>query len=99
MDRNLRPYRQANRGAYLDLAAPGVEIAGPDGSGAVRAWTGTSFATVFVTAAVAEHLATDPEATVQEVLGRLRSDAQDLGARGPDPIFGYGLVQLSGDCP
>jgi hypothetical protein len=46
--------------------------------------TGTSFAVPYVTAALASY-GNDPK--------RMFADTVDLGAPGPDPIFGRGLVQ------
>jgi subtilisin family serine protease len=53
VDRNQRVYDQANRGRYIDVAAPGVRIwtALPHGQAGVQ--SGTSFAAPFVTAIVA----------------------------------------------
>ena len=53
VDRNQRVYDQANRGRYIDVAAPGVRIwtALPNGKSGVQ--SGTSFAAPFITAIVA----------------------------------------------
>ena len=78
----------ANRGSFVTLAAPGVNIlipGQPSGQGASdRLVTGTSFAAPYVTAVLASY-GNDP--------ARMLADALDLGAPGPDPVFGRGLVQ------
>jgi hypothetical protein len=78
----------ANRGDFVALAAPGVDLfipGQPSGAGASdRLVSGTSFAVPYVTAALASY-GNDPN--------RMFADALDLGAPGPDPIFGRGLVQ------
>ena len=53
VDRNKRVYDQANRGRYIDVAAPGVRIwtALPNSKAGVQ--SGTSFAAPFITAIVA----------------------------------------------
>ncbi|WP_152568048.1 S8 family serine peptidase [Sphingopyxis sp. LC81] len=85
-------YRMANRGAYLDFAAPGVGIlhAGPRG-GYVTS-SGTSMAVPFVAAALL--LSTDrngrSNAGIEE---RLKRFAIDLGPAGFDEIYGNGLIQ------
>jgi len=44
VDRLEQPYQQANRGDYVDFAAPGVAIWGAMADGHGRYWHGTSFA-------------------------------------------------------
>ncbi|MEO0388221.1 MAG: S8 family serine peptidase, partial [Pseudomonadota bacterium] len=56
VDTNREVYRQAVRGAHIDVSAPGVDIRG-GGADGVRVVTGTSMAVRFVTA----RSATDPE--------------------------------------
>ncbi len=53
IDRAKRAYRRAGRGEHIDLAAPGVDVWTAASVPGARAKTGTSFATPFVTAAVA----------------------------------------------
>jgi hypothetical protein len=92
VNRNGENYRHANRGPYVDLSAPGVEImtALPDNRQGFR--TGTSFAAPFVTAIVATRNDLRHAAAMQkrDLLGRL--NLQDLGPPGPDPIYGQGLA-------
>jgi subtilisin family serine protease len=98
VDQELNVYRRATRGAYVDLAAPGVNVwtASLQGSGTWR--TGTSYATPFVSAAAALLLASDPELPPSTVQTRLEENTRDLGKPGRDPIFGYGLIQMSALC-
>jgi subtilisin family serine protease len=91
VNRNAENYRHANRGPYVDLSAPGVEImtALPDGKQGFR--TGTSFAAPFVTAIVATR--SDPSRSFARKGDLLKSlNLQDLGPPGPDPIYGQGLA-------
>jgi subtilisin family serine protease len=85
VDRRNRPLPEAGRPLHLDFAAPGADInaAAPDGGlGPVR---GTSFAVPLVAGRLAGRS-----------LAALQAEARDLGARGYDKSFGYGLV--CGEC-
>jgi hypothetical protein len=88
VDQSGQIFNGANRGNFVALAAPGVDLflpGQPSGGGASdRLVTGTSFAVPYVTAALASY-GNDPR--------RMFADTLDLGAPGPDPIFGRGLVQ------
>jgi hypothetical protein len=87
VDRTLAVYPRANHGAYVAFAAPGVDLPVPAADGAARTVSGTSYATAFLTAAVAGlGAATDLET-------RLAATALDLGPPGRDPVFGWGLVR------
>jgi subtilisin family serine protease len=97
VDRKMGGYRYANRGSYVDLAAPGVEIwtALPKGKEGYR--TGTSFAAPFVTAIVASQPQLKSSRLPKaELIKRLK--LQDLGPSGPDPIYGQGLVLAPEAC-
>jgi Subtilase family len=86
----------ANHGDFVALAAPGVDLWIPgqpgDGDAAAagdRLVTGTSFAVPYVTATLASY-GNDSK--------RMLATAADLGAPGPDPVFGHGLVQAPTTC-
>ncbi len=93
VDARARPYTNNNRGSYVEIAAPGVDIwaANADGGGAF--WTGTSFAVPFVTAALSRETAAGTVSNINDARLYLRTSARDLGARGRDPVYGYGLLQ------
>ena len=93
-DRHIYP--SANRGPYIDVAAPGVRIwtALPDAREGYR--TGTSFATPFATAVLAlqqPDLMYEPKDELLDHLNPVR-----LGAEQRDPIYGRGLLQAPGEC-
>ncbi|MEO1458563.1 MAG: S8 family serine peptidase, partial [Pseudomonadota bacterium] len=95
VDRRLRPYRNGNRGDYIDLAAPGVDVLSA-GSTETRTWSGTSFAVPYVAAALLRARAlTRGDAAAARAL--LQAGARDLGAPGHDEVFGHGLVQSPGE--
>jgi hypothetical protein len=86
-----RVYRLAGRGDQVDFAAPGVGVLHADGKGGYAATSGTSIAAPFVAtviAAAARDGKIDPR-----MLEELEASAEDLGARGRDPVYGYGLIR------
>ncbi len=96
IDKHSKAYAYANRGAFVDVAAPGVDIwtALPGQRQGLQ--SGTSFAVPFATAVVAAMY-----------IGFLRSDrlavlrqlpTSDLGRNGKDPIYGAGLIQAPTVC-
>jgi subtilase family protein len=98
VDNHSQSYAEANRGNYIDFAAPGVRIWTPGPTAAGSYHTGTSFAAPFVTAAVAARLAGGATADADRVVDMLGKTAIDLGQPGKDPVFGRGLIQLANPC-
>ncbi|HEX4997901.1 MAG TPA: S8 family serine peptidase [Terriglobia bacterium] len=94
VDATSRLYPQATRGAFVDIAAPGVDILSAGPGGRAQIFSGTSAATAFGAGAVALLLRQRPNLTEAELLALLRETARDLGAAGPDPEFGYGLLDV-----
>ena len=94
--KDKRIYPSANRGPYIDLAAPGVRIwtAMPEVRKGYR--TGTSFATPFATAVVALQRPDLMYAPKDELLDHVNT--VKLGSEGRDPIYGRGLLQAPGEC-
>jgi subtilisin family serine protease len=90
VDSRLRPSRLSLRGDHLAFTAPGVGLTVAYGKDDVRQVDGTSFATPFVAAAFAMSRARGVP------VSDLARTAQDLGAKGRDPVFGWGLVRYSG---
>ncbi len=94
VDADERLYPLANRGAYVDLSAPGVEIlsTAPDGKYLVS--SGTSFAAAHVAGAAALLLERRPRLMPFELQRLLEETAKDLGPPSKDPLFGSGLVDV-----
>ncbi|MEJ0024871.1 MAG: S8 family peptidase [Rhizomicrobium sp.] len=88
--------REQNKLKYRYLVAPGELILVSDNHGGVTRMTGTSFAAPLVTGAVAllqdrwPWLQQHAEETVQIIL----QSADDLGAPGVDPIYGWGKLDI-----
>lgn len=99
VDGRGRLYRSAQRGAGVDLAAPGVGLLLATSISGARDKTGTSFAAPFVTAAASLVLAQDPSLSPAAVQDRLSALSRDLGEQGRDDGFGHGLMQAGGLCP
>lgn len=92
-----RLYDRANRGDGIALAAPGVDVYSIDAEGRPAYVTGTSFAAPWVVAALARaaRSAGDDRERPRQAL---YAAALDMGAPGPDRLFGYGLVDFGPVC-
>ena len=90
VDSNGQVFRLANRGKYLDLAAPGVSLLHAEAGGGYVASSGTSFAVPFAATAAARIRQLQPDEDALEILYQ---NAEDLGAPGRDEIYGYGLLR------
>lgn len=97
VDKTMRLYRYANQGAYIDFAAPGVDIPTETPHG-LKNQSGTSFAAPFVTAMVAIHLKAGFDADPELIRRSLQRYTTDLGVEGKDSVFGWGLVRLKPTC-
>jgi subtilisin family serine protease len=86
-------YRYANVGDYIDISAPGINL--PTTSR--RITSGTSLAVPFVTAAMAR-LVRVCGISPMEAEVTLQANARDLGPRGWDSHFGWGLLQAPLPC-
>ena len=95
VDHRLAVYRRANRGDYVDIAAPGVEVPVVSGASGVTLRSGTSYAAPFVAATAA---ALSVGRSAETVRALLDGAARDLGPPGRDPTFGWGLLQASTVC-
>lgn len=94
--KDLRGYYRANRGRHIDVAAPGVKIWTALPGGRYGYQTGTSFAVPYVTAVVAASLGPQPVRNKRAVLAAMHF--KDLGPRGPDAIYGRGLITAPSKC-
>lgn len=90
VDASGQVFRLANRGDYLDIAAPGVGLKHAKSGGGYAASSGTSFAVPFAATAVARLRHTQPGDDALELLCRT---AEDLGPPGRDSIYGFGLLR------
>jgi len=86
---------QANRGDYVFVAAPGVEVMAPIPGGGMDFVTGTSFAAAIVSGAAADLIHAAPARSTASLERALAKSAIDLGPKGRDPDFGYGRIDVS----
>ena len=74
------------------------EIAAPDGVATLsyrpRIFDGTSASTPHVAGAAALVIQRFPDLKAADVAAFLQSNAVDMGPNGPDPVYGYGRLQL-----
>lgn len=85
-------FGRANRGAYIDVAAPGVNIFTTSPAGSFDLVTGTSMATAHVTGLIALLLSMNKQGVTPRLL---EQTAIDLGLQGRDNDYGYGLVNVN----
>jgi hypothetical protein len=83
-------YRRAARGDHIQFAARGSYAPGQSMVETDSTIAGTSFAAPVVAAMAARHWRQSSQASREQVLGALRSDAIDMGAPGRDSLYGWG---------
>jgi subtilisin family serine protease len=84
----------SNYGTYVDIAAPGDNIASTYMDNQYAALSGTSMATPHVTALAALIKSVNRKLTNRDVYAIITSTALDRGATGYDTHYGYGLIQM-----
>jgi len=90
LDHKDRLYAHANRGSYVSLAAPGVDMLVPSLKKGYRYSSGTSLAAAQISGLIALLLERHPQASAQAVRDAIVSSAHDLGPKGYDVQFGAG---------
>jgi subtilisin family serine protease len=88
-DQNDKLFPGANRGRYIAVSAPGVDILVPAPDSTYQLTTGTSVATAHVSGIIALMLERNPKLTPADVRRILVASATRLG---PNDQFGAGLV-------
>lgn len=91
-DASDRLYEAATRGAYIEIAAPGVEILAASAEHGHELVSGTSFATAHVSGLAALLLEAAPDLAPAQLRTVLVETAVDLGAPGRDDAYGAGLA-------
>jgi subtilisin family serine protease len=89
-DAQDRLFAASNRGGYIAVAAPGVDIFLPAPDEKYQMTSGTSFSAAYVSGLVALMLERNPALKPDEVRAILLKTARDLGAPGRDDLFGAG---------
>ncbi|MBO2943241.1 peptidase S8 [Paenibacillus sp. F411] len=84
----------SNYGDYIDVTAPGTNIASTYPDNQYAALSGTSMASPHVAAIAGLIRSLNPELTNREVMDLMISQAHDLGDPGKDIYFGNGQVDV-----
>ena len=85
-------FAQANRGPFVAVAAPGVDILMPAPEDKYQVNSGTSFAAAYISGIAALLIDRNPGITPDGVRAALNATAHDLGPKGRDDQFGAGLA-------
>lgn len=92
VDAHRRVLIEACRGKHVDFAAPGADMAAAGLDAEFALVRGTSFAAPIAAGLFARQLTEIDRTRAESALAALTSQAEDLGTRGPDKVYGNGLV-------
>ncbi|MBI5264660.1 MAG: S8 family serine peptidase [Bradyrhizobium sp.] len=85
-------FAASNRGNYIAIAAPGVDIFLPAPDGKYQMTSGTSFSAAYISGIAALLLERSFALTPEQLRAALTRTARDLGAPGRDDQFGAGAA-------
>jgi subtilisin family serine protease len=83
------------QGITIGVSAPSEQLLGAVPGGGFVEWAGTSGSTPIVAGVVALVMAAHPGISADNAINRVLVTATDAGAKGVDPIYGYGLVNAA----
>jgi subtilisin family serine protease len=89
-DAHDKLFAASNRGGYIAVAAPGVDIFLPAPDQKYQMTSGTSFSAAYVSGIAALMLERNPALKRDELRATLMKTARDLGSPGRDDLFGAG---------
>jgi subtilisin family serine protease len=92
---NHRVLPEAAQGPQVMFAAPGADVVVATPGGGHASARGTSYAVPFVARLLAQRLEQPDRERAQAAVTQLAASAIDLGERGRDAVYGYGLVGLT----
>jgi type VII secretion-associated serine protease mycosin len=96
VDRNEKASVDASaQGITIGVSAPSEQLLGAIPGGQYVQWEGTSGSTPIVSGVLALVMAAHPGITADNAINRVVKTATDAGAKGLDPIYGYGLVNAA----
>ncbi|MGZ9585033.1 S8 family peptidase [Paenibacillus marinisediminis] len=93
-DKDLSKASYSNFGDYVDVVAPGTNIASTYPNNQYAALSGTSMASPHVAALAALIRSVNPSLRNTEVYDIMRQSVQDLGTPGKDIYYGYGQIDV-----
>jgi subtilisin/minor extracellular protease Epr len=94
-DSNNNRASSSSTGPAVELAAPGVDIYSTFLGNGYNTMSGTSMACPHVAGAAALVKYSHPSFTNIDIRNRLDKTAKDLGSKGRDNLYGFGLVSAS----
>jgi subtilisin family serine protease len=92
VDAHQRALLEACRGRQVKFSAPGADMSAANPAQSYAVVRGTSFASPIVAGLLAEAVRAPDKEAAQRAVADLAKHAIDLGAPGPDPVYGFGLV-------
>lgn len=92
VDGRNRALPEAGRALHLDYAAPGADMLVAAPGGKTTRVRGTSYAAPLVAARLVQHYAAPDQARRAAAIRALDAEARDLGGKGPDKVYGRGLI-------
>lgn len=95
IDADNRVYERANRGPYIDVAAPGVDILAPTAGKQHQFHSGTSFAAAHVSGLIALMLELNPDLDAEAVQAGLAAGADNFGTDTRREEIGAGLINAA----
>ncbi len=84
----------SNYGPYIDVAAPGVNIASTYPNFEYAAMSGTSMSSPHVAGLAGLIRAINPTLSNEDVINIIKESATDIGVPGKDKYFGYGEINV-----
>lgn len=91
-DPSDRLFAESNRGGFVAISAPGVDILSAAPEGKYQVSSGTSLSAAYVSGIAALMLARNPDLSPSDIRAALLATARDLGPSGRDDEFGAGQV-------
>ena len=92
VDAHQRALLEACRGRQVKFSAPGADMSAANPEQKYATVRGTSFAAPIVAGLLAEMVHEPDKGIAARAVADLAARAVDLGAPGPDPVYGFGLV-------
>lgn len=92
IDGKGRALIEAGRASHLDYAAPGADMLAMGAGGRTMRVRGTSFAAPFVAATIARFYPAPDPGGLRAAIGKVDARARDAGSRGPDKLYGRGVL-------
>lgn len=92
VDAHQRALLEACRGSQVKFSAPGADMSAANPEQRYAVVRGTSFAAPIVAGLLAEMVHEPDKGAAARAVAALAARAVDLGAPGPDPVYGFGLV-------